>query len=56
MVVYSSLAYSVLASLNPYLEFSTVNWRVGLSEVNGKNKDKNYMKIFQSEGFCCRMK
>jgi hypothetical protein len=43
MILHSSLTCSVFAFLNPYLEFSPVNWHVGLpvSTVNGKNKTKN---------------
>jgi hypothetical protein len=40
MIVHSSLTCSVFAFLNPHLEFSPVNWHVGLlvSTVSGKNK------------------
>jgi hypothetical protein len=49
MIVHNSLTCSVFAFLDPYLEFSPVNWHVGLSVsiVKSKNKKaKINLKIF----------
>jgi hypothetical protein len=49
VIVHSSLTCSVFAFLDPYLEFSPVNWHVGLSVgiVKSKNKKaKNHLKIY----------
>jgi hypothetical protein len=49
VIVHSSLTCSVFAFLDPYLEFSPVNWHVGLSVGIVKSKNKKaeiHLKIF----------
>jgi hypothetical protein len=49
MIVHSSLRCSVFAFLDPNLEFSPVNWHVGLSDCIVKSKNKKakiHLKIF----------